>query len=184
MTGRKNNRIKGHVDALATGFKYLAEPNRMTLNYPDESMNLKDNYRGFFAVKDKTCIGCSLCEIVCPPKAISMLDLSDAGGKKKKRPMIDWGLCIFCYFCVDICPTDAFQTSQVHDKAFYSEAEYQTVHGEPMQYPYDYSKRPDYKEIYESFHDVAPDDPSAGSKKVVPKFDKKRGIKYEHPGQP
>ncbi|MDG7035685.1 MAG: 4Fe-4S binding protein, partial [Nitrososphaerota archaeon] len=103
MTGRKNNRIKGHVDALATGFKYLAEPNRMTLNYPDESMNLKDNYRGFFAVKDKTCIGCSLCEIVCPPNAISMLALRYACGNKTSM-LFYFGPSIFIYCSLDIFP--------------------------------------------------------------------------------
>ncbi|MGC8661254.1 MAG: 4Fe-4S binding protein [Nitrososphaeria archaeon] len=181
MNSEKKRKMRGNVEgnarALATGFKYLVEPNRMTLDYPVESMKLASNYRGFFTVDDKKCIGCSMCEMVCPPEAITMVPRvvsptgetlpvqeetkQDAGAKpakKTKRPVVNWGRCIYCYFCFDICPVDAFVRSNIHDLAYYNDADY----------------RPSYEEYLK-----LPEDPVKKSKKVVPKPDLKRGIKYE-----
>jgi ferredoxin len=43
------------------------------------------------------CIGCKLCDIVCPSGAITML---------ARKPVIDDALCIGCGRCVDRCPED------------------------------------------------------------------------------
>jgi NADH-quinone oxidoreductase subunit I len=167
--------IEGHTKALATGFRYLVEPNRMTLDYPAETIKLPSNYRGFFTVDDKKCIGCSMCEMVCPPEAITMVPrVVSSGGntvpadqetstgakpaKKTKRPVVNWGRCIFCYFCFDICPVDAFISSPVHDLSFYDDA--------------------DYRPTYEKYLKL-PEEPYKDSKKVTSKPDLKRGIKYE-----
>ncbi len=163
------NPIVGHIRALAKGFKYLVEPNRMTLDYPAETMKLPPNYRGFFTVDDKKCIGCSMCEMICPPQAITMIPRvqvqsgqtvpEGAGqGKKTKRPVVNWGRCIYCYFCFDICPVDAFVPSGVHDLAFYNDKDY----------------RPSYEEYLKP-----PEEPYKNSKKVVSRPDLKRGVGYE-----
>jgi len=165
---------KGHLDAIATGFKYLVDPHRMTLDYPAEAIELPKNYRGFFKLNDDKCIGCSLCEMICPSNAIVMsqlppppLKLSGQGGmpppspaalRPKKRPVIDWGLCIFCYFCVDVCPTEAFETSNIHDLSYFEEEE--------------------YRPTFNGFLSL-PNSPSGNAKKVIAKTDLKKGIKYE-----
>jgi NADH-quinone oxidoreductase subunit I len=159
--------VKGHIGALSTGFKYLIDPHRITLDYPAEVMELPSNYRGFFRLIDEKCIGCSLCEIVCPSSAIVMTQLPVAQPpqdatrpppKFKKRPLVDWGMCIFCYFCVDVCPTEAFEPSQVHDISYFKES--------------------DYRPTFDAFLKL-PESPFKGSKKVVPKVDEKKGIRYE-----
>lgn len=43
------------------------------------------------------CIGCKLCDIVCPSHAITMVS---------RKPVIDDALCIGCGRCVDRCPED------------------------------------------------------------------------------
>lgn len=43
------------------------------------------------------CIGCKLCDIVCPSGAIRM---------EARKPVIDEALCIGCGRCVDRCPED------------------------------------------------------------------------------
>lgn len=43
------------------------------------------------------CIGCKLCDIVCPSNAIRM---------EERKPIIDDALCIGCGRCVDRCPED------------------------------------------------------------------------------
>lgn len=152
--------VKRNIDALSTGFKYLVKPSRITIDYPYQEIEYPEGYRGMFRVDVNKCIGCSLCDIVCPADAIR-LQLVD----KKKVPTVNWGRCIFCYFCVDICPVEAFETFKVHDAAFYRFEDMLTTLEE-------FTKRP---EEY-----IPP-------KKITPKryrvvLDEIRGLKYESIG--
>ncbi|MCI4457299.1 MAG: 4Fe-4S dicluster domain-containing protein [Desulfurococcales archaeon] len=105
--------VQRNVDALLTGFKYVVKPMRLTIDYPYKAVEYPEGYRGMFRVDDNKCVGCSLCDVVCPADAIRLV-LKD----KKKVPVINWGRCIFCYFCVDICPVEAFETTKYHDAVF------------------------------------------------------------------
>ena len=40
--------------------------------------------------------------------------------EKKKKPGITYTRCIFCGFCVDVCPAFALEFSKVHDVAYYT----------------------------------------------------------------
>lgn len=48
---------------------------------------------------EKRCVSCSVCEKVCPVKAISI--------NENKMPVIDFGKCNLCGICVEKCPTGA-----------------------------------------------------------------------------
>jgi uncharacterized protein (DUF362 family)/Pyruvate/2-oxoacid:ferredoxin oxidoreductase delta subunit len=49
-------------------------------------------------VMDSNCNGCRTCLRNCPPQAIVMVD---------KRPVVDYGQCIRCFCCQELCPQQA-----------------------------------------------------------------------------
>ncbi|OOC44204.1 Coenzyme F420 hydrogenase/dehydrogenase, beta subunit C-terminal domain [Thermosipho sp. 1074] len=48
------------------------------------------------------CIGCGLCEGICPKKCINIHEVSNKG----ILPFVDSKKCSSCGLCVDVCPTD------------------------------------------------------------------------------
>ncbi|MBI4265662.1 MAG: NADH-quinone oxidoreductase subunit I [Acidobacteria bacterium] len=85
----------------------------VTVHYPDKERAYPDRYRGLLALvyeKDtgeEACIGCRLCEYVCPPAVIKVEMLK--GGKRNyaKTFTLELYACEFCELCVQVCPTDA-----------------------------------------------------------------------------
>ncbi|MEM3225570.1 MAG: NADH-quinone oxidoreductase subunit NuoI [Saccharolobus sp.] len=104
-----------HVKSITTGLKYLVKPQRITLQYPEDSLTLPVGYRGMIRFYKDVCIGCTLCALICPADAMKMV--TESG---KKFPQINYGRCVFCGFCVDVCPVDALKETRVHDIAFNS----------------------------------------------------------------
>ncbi len=91
-----------------------------TVRYPEEKTPYSPRFRGMHAlIRDdmgtEKCIGCKLCEVACPSKAICIVIGSDvAGGRSAVYYEIDQGKCIFCGICEEACPVDAI----VHTKQF------------------------------------------------------------------
>ncbi len=119
-------RLKGHLDAILTGAKYLITP-RATVRYPEEVIELPEGYRGFIEYKKDICISCGLCATVCPANAMKMyVERAAEPGeeapaeevKPKRYPGINYTRCIFCGFCVDVCPTGALEHVETHDVAY------------------------------------------------------------------
>jgi len=149
-----------NIEAITTGLKYVIKPMRITIDYPRQVFEQPPWYRGMFRLLENVCIGCSLCDIICPSDAIRMV----LNPEKKKRPVINWGRCIFCYYCVDICPVEAFDTTTIHDMAF--------------------DKYEDMLTNLEEFtKDPREKDPSKGAMRMRIKFDEKRGFVYEPTGK-
>jgi len=86
------------------------------------------------------------------------MKMTTDGGKK--LPSINYGRCVFCGFCVDVCPVDALKETRVHDAVFTNRR--------------DLVFRPD--RFGKDFEEQSP------SEKVVRKMrtviDEKKGIKY------
>lgn len=78
-----------------------------------------ERYRASFALVhdehgDEACIGCKMCEKICPSDIIRVVT-----GKKAESPntgknrswcadfTLDLNACIICELCVQVCPTDA-----------------------------------------------------------------------------
>jgi formate hydrogenlyase subunit 6/NADH:ubiquinone oxidoreductase subunit I len=73
---------------------------------------LPENFRGQPIFDIELCIGCGLCCLNCPSKAIEMVDVEG-----KKYPQLSLDKCIFCYLCADGCPRKAIKNSSVFELA-------------------------------------------------------------------
>ena len=110
---------------LATTAKHLLRMGgtaSVTMQYPEEKWTLPDRYRGVpVLVKDSVgrekCVSCSLCEFVCPPRAITIIP-GQIDGPVEKAPKvfdIDMLRCIFCGYCEEVCPEEAIFMSEVYE---------------------------------------------------------------------
>jgi NADH-quinone oxidoreductase subunit I len=62
---------------------------------------------------DKLCIGCGICEKVCPINCIEMVEVGvNEKGKPIKRPRFDYSKCVSCENCVLACPKDALKMKE------------------------------------------------------------------------
>ncbi|MEX0568223.1 MAG: NADH-quinone oxidoreductase subunit NuoB, partial [Candidatus Njordarchaeota archaeon] len=79
----------------------------ITFSFPPKP-NLTEEFRGRHIFYPDKCIGCGLCEKVCPNHAITMVE-RQKDDKKIKYPAIDYSKCCFCGLCADTCPRDALK---------------------------------------------------------------------------
>ena len=65
---------------------------------------------------EERCIGCKLCEAVCPALAIS-IETEEREDKTRRttRYDIDLTKCIFCGFCEESCPVDSIVETNIHE---------------------------------------------------------------------
>ncbi len=93
----------------------LTPSNLPTINYPEEKRQLAPNYRGLHRLLKKEtgelkCTACKICANTCPSHCITVEMAYSEDKKPLKTPQrydIDIGRCIFCGFCVEVCPFDA-----------------------------------------------------------------------------
>jgi len=118
-------------------FHWEKKTTAITMQYPEERWDFKDNFRGAPAlVQDQhgrgKCVACQICEFVCPPKAITIWPAEfEDENKIEKHPdrfEIDMLRCIYCGYCEEACPEEAIflvkeaelvhtdKQSFVHDK--------------------------------------------------------------------
>ena len=104
-------------------------PASVTIQYPDQlranSPRLRTRHR-LMKREDGTprCVGCMLCETVCPAKCIYITpgEHPDPNVEKFAKSFdIDLGKCVYCGYCVEVCPEDAIRMdTQRHDIAAFS----------------------------------------------------------------
>ena len=85
----------------------------VTLQYPTVKRVYPDRFRGILALTydkdtgEENCIGCRLCEFICPPQVIKVEMLKAAKRNWAKTFTLELYSCEFCELCVQVCPTDA-----------------------------------------------------------------------------
>jgi len=105
-----------------TGKKLFKKP--ITIQYPEEKTPQSSRFRGLHALRkypngEERCIGCKLCEAVCPALAISIdTEMRSDGTRRTTKYEIDLFKCVYCGFCEEACPTDAIVETRIFEFHF------------------------------------------------------------------
>ena len=111
--------VTGLLIAIKETFKA-----KKTINYPFEKGSLGTRSRGEHALRrypngEERCIGCKLCEAVCPALAISMdTEVRSDNTRRTTKYEIDLFKCIYCGFCEETCPVDAIVETSIFEYHF------------------------------------------------------------------
>mgnify|MGYP003347633743 CR=1 FL=1 len=95
----------------------------VTVHYPDKPRVYPDRYRGLLALTydketgEENCIGCRLCEFICPPAVIKVEMQKAEARNYAKSFTLELYACEFCELCVQVCPTDAIVMTKSFDLA-------------------------------------------------------------------
>ena len=110
-------KIPGVIKGLTVPFRTMMKPT-VTVQYPHEKEEVAPRSRGVIALKEENCTACMLCVRQCPDWCIyieghkTKAPPRREGGKERNvniidRFDIDYGLCMYCGICVEVCPFDA-----------------------------------------------------------------------------
>ncbi len=95
----------------------------VTVHYPNVTRPYPDRFRGILALVydpgtgEEACIGCRLCEYICPPQVIQVQMLKGEKRNYAKTFTLELYACEFCELCVQVCPTDAIIMLKTFDLA-------------------------------------------------------------------
>ena len=95
----------------------------VTVHYPEVKRIYPDRFRGILALTydketgEENCIGCRLCEYICPPQVIKVEMLKAEKRNFAKTFTLELYACEFCELCVQVCPTDAIIMMKSFDLA-------------------------------------------------------------------
>lgn len=118
--------ISGSIDSLIATIKNMARPVVTESIRPEASR--AERYRASFALThdangEQNCIGCKLCENICPSAVITVVAgakrVSEFTGKKRGFAddfTVDLQACIYCELCVSVCPTDSIVMVRVQEQ--------------------------------------------------------------------
>ena len=102
---------------------------KVTVQYPEEKTPQSPRFRGLHALRrypngEERCIGCKLCEAVCPALAITIdTEPRDDGTRRTTRYDIDLFKCIYCGFCEESCPVDSIVETRIFEFHFENSGE-------------------------------------------------------------
>ncbi|MCL5065781.1 MAG: NADH-quinone oxidoreductase subunit I [Firmicutes bacterium] len=123
--------VKAIGKAMGTTFKALTEP-RDTIAYPEKRREYAPRFRGkHMLARDEDghelCVGCGLCEAVCPAQAIRVVAAEAPTDKPvswTNRYSVDYEVdlirCIFCGMCEEACPTNAVRLTPFNELAAFN----------------------------------------------------------------
>ena len=112
--------MRGMMKSIVRGAQVFARP-PVTIHYPDEKRRLPTRARTFpyliwnHDLNETNCTGCGKCAKACPVDCmtteLTKNPLFATGGSNHKSIIeafyIDFGRCMRCNICVEVCPFDA-----------------------------------------------------------------------------
>lgn len=108
---------------LGVTFKHLFN-RAVTVQYPDERMELAKVWKGRHRLYLDKCTGCQACVRACPPGCIT-LEIERLKGQKKKiridRFTVNLNTCMFCGFCQAACPTSSLELQPEYETLTFTE---------------------------------------------------------------
>ena len=112
-----------HADPSKTSLELSTATD--TRQYPTFKRKAIAGSRGLHAMRRDekgaaACIGCGLCEAVCPSKAITVVTSEGPDHEKVVNSYeLDLLRCVFCGFCIDACPVSAILMTPEFELACY-----------------------------------------------------------------
>jgi NADH-quinone oxidoreductase subunit I len=106
----------GIIEAMRVTIRTMLSK-AVTVQYPEERIELPERTRGVIALLEENCTVCMLCSKECPCWCIYIEGHKVTKPGKRKpvneldRFAIDYGLCMYCGICVEVCPFDALHWS-------------------------------------------------------------------------
>ena len=103
------------LGSIILGLKYLLR-RPYTRLVPEKERPFKtETTRGRHILYMDKCVGCRMCQIVCPADAIQMVRVEGNWKRNMKKifPRIDLHRCTFCALCVEVCPTGALVMTDI-----------------------------------------------------------------------
>ncbi len=113
-----------HLFGLAKNFS-----GAVTYQYPEEQRPLSKRTRTRHRLTKREdgsprCVACMMCETVCPARCINIVAKENPDPNIEKMPAsfdLDLGMCVYCGYCVEVCPEDAIRMdTRILDIAAYS----------------------------------------------------------------
>jgi NADH-quinone oxidoreductase subunit I len=120
--GETGQLVRAVGRALGVTFRNFLRP-PITVQYPTVKRVYPDRFRGILALTydkatgEENCIGCRLCEFICPPQVIKVEMLKAEKRNYAKIFFLELYSCEFCELCVQVCPTDAIIMLKTFDLA-------------------------------------------------------------------
>jgi NADH-quinone oxidoreductase subunit I len=124
--------LRGTLKVMGVTLRNFFRPAN-TVQYPRDERPLPAQWRGGgfaltydAATREENCIGCRLCEYICPSQIIAVtLRKGEARQNGKGATyagsfLLDYQACMQCELCVQVCPTDAIVMTRDLSPATYT----------------------------------------------------------------
>ncbi len=109
----------GLVKGLKTTLRaFFSKP--VTIIYPYKKVKIADRGQGLIRLRMTQlnppvfkCTGCGVCAANCPQHCITVKKKEDQ--RQPEIYTVNYGMCMFCRICIDVCPFNALEQTQEHE---------------------------------------------------------------------